>query len=50
MSESESAVLIEQLRRAKGRWKAAAVGLSFVLAIFLVGTGYAVIQMKLATE
>jgi hypothetical protein len=42
MSESESAVLIERLRRAKRRWKTVAIGLSLVLTVFLITTGLAV--------
>jgi hypothetical protein len=47
MPESDSATLVEQLRRAKRRWKAVAIGLSVVLSALLV---YAVTQIKLATE
>ena len=47
MSESESAALIEQLRRAKRRWKAAAISLSVIL---FVVTGLVVTQIRLATE
>ena len=47
MPESDFAALVEQLRRAKRRWKAVAIALSVVLSALLV---HAVIQMKLATE
>jgi hypothetical protein len=45
MSESEATVLIARLRRAKRRWKAIAIGLSFILAVFLVTTVLAVIVL-----
>jgi predicted small secreted protein len=47
MPESESAVLIEKLQRARRRWKAIAIGLSVVLAILVTHT---VMQAKLARE
>jgi hypothetical protein len=41
MSESESAALIERLRRAKRRWKAVAISLMVMLVVAtgLVGVG-----------
>jgi hypothetical protein len=48
MPESESAALIEQLRRAKRRWKAVAISLSLVLTILLIAAGFVVIQNRLA--
>jgi hypothetical protein len=47
MPESESAVLIEKLQRAKRRWKTTAISLSLVLAILMT---YTVMQAKVATE